>query len=39
MIVQSFSPTAEFLILIGTKTNEANSGTESQPVTFEAKLS
>ena len=39
VIVPIFIPTAELLIPVGTQTNEANAGNETQPVTAETKIS
>ena len=39
MIAQIFHPTAELEIPTGTQTNDANAETETQPVTFEIKIS
>ena len=38
MIVQIFIPFLELVIPTGTQTNEANAGTETQPVIVEAKI-
>ena len=39
MITQIFNPTAELVIPIGTRNNEANAEIETQPVTVETKIS
>ena len=36
---QNFNPSAEVVITIGKRTNEANSEIKTQPVTAEAKIS
>ena len=39
VIVLIFIPTAELVIPVGTQTNEANAGNETEPVTVETKIS
>ena len=39
MIAQTPNPTAELVIWTGAQTNEANSETETQPLTVETKIS
>ena len=38
MIAEIFIPTAEFVIPIGTQTNEANEKIKTQPLTVETKV-
>ena len=39
VIAQIFIPTAEFVILTGTQTKEANAEIETQPEVFETRIS